>query len=47
MLLNLLFDEDQDDGTITAVYQVGPYVVQIKQKPREGHEVCEEGPHVR
>lgn len=35
MLLSMLFDDD-DETSITALYQVGDQVLQLKQKPNEG-----------
>ncbi|WIA10457.1 hypothetical protein OEZ85_010648 [Tetradesmus obliquus] len=35
MLLNMLFD-DEDEGSISALFQVGDIVVQLKQRPTEG-----------
>ena len=35
MLLSMIFDED-DDTTVTALFQVGDQVLQLKQKPTEG-----------
>jgi hypothetical protein len=35
MLLNMLFD-DEDEGSVSALFQVGDIVVQLKQRPTEG-----------
>lgn len=35
MLLTMLFD-DEDETAVTALFQVGQFVVQIRQKPHEG-----------
>ncbi|KAI8474032.1 MAG: hypothetical protein J3K34DRAFT_156674 [Monoraphidium minutum] len=35
MLISMLLD-DLEDGAISALYQVGPYVITIKQRPTEG-----------
>lgn len=44
MLLNLVFDDgnDPDEGYVTAIYQAGPYVLQLKQKPAEGNLILNE-----
>lgn len=35
MLLSMLFDDD-DETAVTALFQVGDQVLQLKQKPNEG-----------
>lgn len=37
MLLSLVLNDDIEDDSLTAMYQIGEFIVQIKQRPSEGH----------
>jgi hypothetical protein len=37
MLLSLVLEDDGDDDSLAALYEVGPYTIQVKQRPDSGH----------
>jgi hypothetical protein len=37
MLLSLVLNDDIEDDSLTAMYEIGEFIVQIKQRPSEGH----------
>jgi hypothetical protein len=37
MLLSLVLNDDIEDDSLTAMYQIDEFIVQIKQRPSEGH----------
>ncbi len=38
----MIMDDDGEDGAVTALFQVGPHVLQLKQRPEEGREYKKE-----
>jgi hypothetical protein len=41
MLISMVLDEDEDEA-VTALFQVGRHIVQIKQRPHEGRVLDED-----
>ncbi len=41
MLITMLLDEDADESTLTALFQVGAHVMRIQQRPSQGRQLDE------